>query len=52
MHEVGHLDIKGVNPRMQDDNFASKPSGIMEVAMWLSAHVTSWALINAFTLDE
>ena len=37
--------IKGSVPGMQGDGFASEPGGIMEVAMWLCALFTSWALI-------
>ena len=28
-------DARGLVPRMQGDGFASKPGGIMEVAVWL-----------------
>ena len=33
-------------PKMQGDGFATKPGGIMEVALWLLHTVTSWALIS------
>jgi hypothetical protein len=51
--EVGPQSTKGSFPRMQgswflrckDDGFASEPSGIMEVAMWLLHIITTWALM-------